>query len=614
MRIDRIRNFCIIAHIDHGKSTLADRLLLLTGTITPREFRDQVLDDMDLERERGITIKASAVNINISLDPSGALRPAGAKGCVDYSLNLIDTPGHVDFAYEVSRSLTACEGAVLLVDCSQGVEAQTLANAYQAINHNLTIIPVISKIDLPSGNPEDVTLQMEHFLGVKPEEVLRVSAKTGEGVEQVLRAIIERVPAPSGREDKPCRALIFDSEFDSYRGVVTYVRMVDGVLKAGDRIRMMGTRTEYEIIEVGVLRPGMTRVDAMHAGEVGYIVANIKTLADVKIGDTVTLAETPGVEALPGYKEPQPMVFCGFFPADQYDVNDLRGALQKLALNDSSFTFEPESSDALGFGFRCGFLGLLHMEIIQQRLEREGQIEVIQTAPSVTYEIKTVRGDVTLVRNPSKVPVSGDIAEFREPIVRVSFVMPAENIGAVMKLCEDRRGTYRRTEYLSPTRVVLVYDLPFAEIVFDFYDRLKSITRGYATMDYEFLGYEPADLVKLDVLVATEPVDALSTIVHRDKAYFKGRELVKKLRKEIARHLFEVAIQAAIGSHIIARESIAPLRKNVTAKCYGGDVTRKRKLLEKQKEGKKRMKQVGRVSIPQKAFLAVLGAGVEEER
>ncbi len=602
MRIDRIRNFCIIAHIDHGKSTLADRLLLKTGTITQREFRDQILDDMDLERERGITIKASAVNIRTTLDG------------VEYVLNLIDTPGHVDFSYEVSRSLTACEGALLLVDCTQGVEAQTLANAYQAINHGLTIIPVISKIDLPSGNPEESIKQMESFLGVKPEEVLRVSAKTGEGIDAVLRAIVERVPPPSGREDKPCRALIFDSEFNEFRGVVTYVRMVDGHLKVGDRIRMMGTKTEYEALELGVLRPGMVPVPSMSVGEVGYFIANIKTLGDVKIGDTVTLAETPDVEALPGYKEPQPMVFCGFFPADQYNVNDLRMALQKLALNDSSFSFEPESSDALGFGFRCGFLGLLHMEIIQQRLEREGQIEVIQTAPTVTYEIKTRQGDVTRVRNPSKLPSAGDIDEFREPIVRVSFVLPAENIGALMKLCENRRGRYVRTEYLSPTRVVLVYDLPFAEIVFDFYDRLKSITRGYATMDYELLGYEPADLVKLDILVATEPVDALSTIVHRDKAYFKGRELVKKLRKEIDRHLFEVAIQAAIGAHVIARESIAPLRKNVTAKCYGGDVSRKRKLLEKQKEGKKRMKQVGRVSIPQKAFLALLGTGEEEER
>ncbi|HUU43972.1 MAG TPA: translation elongation factor 4 [Planctomycetota bacterium] len=600
MRIDRIRNFSIIAHIDHGKSTLADRLLLLTGAITRREFRDQILDDMDLERERGITIKSSAVNIRYTLDD------------VEYSLNLIDTPGHVDFSYEVSRSLAACEGALLLVDASQGVEAQTMANAYQAINHNIQIIPVISKIDLPAAHPDEVTEEMEHLIGVSGDDVLKVSAKTGEGVTEVLRAIVERVPAPTGRPDRAVRALIFDSVFDEFRGVITYVRMVDGTLHTGDRIRMLQTHTEYEVTELGCWRPRMTAVDELPAGEVGYIIANIKTLSDVRIGDTVTRAETPDVQALAGYKEPQPMVFCGFFPADRYDVNDLRRALEQLALNDCSFTFEPETSDALGFGFRCGFLGLLHMEIVQERLEREGSVEVIQTAPSVTYEIRTHTGDVFQVRNPSHVPPAGEIEEFREPIVRVSFVLPAESIGSLMKLCQNARGTYIRTEYLSPTRVVLVYDLPFAEIVFDFYDRLKSITRGYGTMDYEFLSFEPADLVKLDILVASQPVDALSSICHRDKAYYKGRALVRKLRKEISRHLFEVPIQAAIGSQVIARETIAPLRKNVTAKCYGGDVTRKRKLLEKQKEGKKRMKQVGRVSIPQKAFLAVLGAGEED--
>jgi GTP-binding protein LepA len=603
MRIDRIRNFCIIAHIDHGKSTLADRLLLMTGAITARDFRDQVLDDMDLERERGITIKASAVNIQCMLHGT------------EYSLNLIDTPGHVDFSYEVSRSLAACEGALLLVDASQGVEAQTMANAYQAINHNLTIIPVINKIDLPSAHVDEVIGEMEHLLGVKPEEVLLISAKTGQGVEAVLDAVVDRVPAPSGREDRPARALIFDSVFDEYRGVIAYVRMVDGHLKTGDAVRMLRARQDYEVIELGVLHPGMSPVKELSAGEVGYVVANIKNLSELRIGDTVTLAATAGdVQALAGYKEPQAMVFSGFFPADRYDVNDLRHALEKLALNDSSFSFEPEASDALGFGFRCGFLGLLHMEIVQERLEREGSVEIVQTAPSVTYEIKTRTGDVKRLRNPSSMPPAGEIEEFREPIVRVSFVVPADCIGSLMKLCEGRRGKYVRTEYLSPTRVVLVYDLPFAEIVFDFYDRLKSITRGYGTMDYELLGYEPADLVKLDVLVAGQPVDAFSSIVHREKAYYKGRALVKKLRKEISRHLFEVAIQAAIGSNVIARETIAPLRKNVTAKCYGGDVTRKRKLLEKQKEGKKRMKQVGRVSIPQKAFLAVLGAGDEEEK
>ncbi|HUW58177.1 MAG TPA: translation elongation factor 4 [Planctomycetota bacterium] len=602
MRIERIRNFCIIAHIDHGKSTLADRLLLMTGTITQREFREQILDDMDLERERGITIKSSAVNIHCTV------------GGQDYALNLIDTPGHVDFSYEVSRSLAACEGVVLLVDASQGVEAQTLANAYQAMNHNLVIVPVLSKIDLPNARPDEVIEEMEHLLGVEADEVLTCSAKTGEGVQAVLEAIVTRVPPPSGRPDRPARALIFDSVFDEFRGVITYVRMVDGRLRRGDRIRMLQTHTEYEVTEIGCLRPRMTALDELGAGEVGYVIANIKVLADVKIGDTVTLADAPNVQPLTGYRDPQPMVFCGFFPADRYDISDLRRALEKLALNDCSFTFEPETSDALAFGFRCGFLGLLHMEIVQERLEREGSVELVQTAPSVTYEIRTTSGDVLRVRNPSKVPSAGDIEEFREPIVRVSFVLPSTAIGPLMTLCENRRGKYIRTEYLSPTRVVLVYDLPFGEIVFDFYDRLKSLTRGYGTMDYELLGYEPADLVKLDILVAGQPVDALSSIVHRDKAYPKGRALVRKLRKEIDRHLFEVPIQAAIGANVIARETIAPLRKNVTAKCYGGDVTRKRKLLEKQKEGKKRMKQVGRVSIPQKAFLAVLGAGDEETK
>ena len=602
MRIERIRNFCIIAHIDHGKSTLADRLLLMTGTITQREFREQILDDMDLERERGITIKSSAVNIHCTV------------GGQDYALNLIDTPGHVDFSYEVSRSLAACEGVVLLVDASQGVEAQTLANAYQAMNHNLVIVPVLSKIDLPNARPDEVIEEMEHLLGVEADEVLTCSAKTGEGVQAVLEAIVTRVPPPSGRPDRPARALIFDSVFDEFRGVITYVRMVDGRLRRGDRIRMLQTHTEYEVTEIGCLRPRMTALDELGAGEVGYVIANNKVLADVKIGDTVTLADAPNVQPLTGYRDPQPMVFCGFFPADRYDISDLRRALEKLALNDCSFTFEPETSDALAFGFRCGFLGLLHMEIVQERLEREGSVELVQTAPSVTYEIRTTSGDVLRVRNPSKVPSAGDIEEFREPIVRVSFVLPSTAIGPLMTLCENRRGKYIRTEYLSPTRVVLVYDLPFGEIVFDFYDRLKSLTRGYGTMDYELLGYEPADLVKLDILVAGQPVDALSSIVHRDKAYPKGRALVRKLRKEIDRHLFEVPIQAAIGANVIARETIAPLRKNVTAKCYGGDVTRKRKLLEKQKEGKKRMKQVGRVSIPQKAFLAVLGAGDEETK
>ena len=594
MRIEQIRNFCIIAHIDHGKSTLADRFLLLTGAISPREFRDQVLDDMDLERERGITIKARAVTLDYR---------SGGK---DYQLNLIDTPGHVDFSYEVSRSLSAAEGALLLVDASQGVEAQTVANTYLAMEHDLRIIPVINKVDLVQARPEEVAEQTKHILGVDDGEVLRVSAKTGLGVPEILEAIVQRIPPPEGDPDAPLQALIFDSLFDDYRGVISYIRIVNGTVCTGDSVRFIKSGGTHEVQEIGHFRPHMTACKELRAGEVGYLICAIKGLTEVKIGDTITGQNDKDVKPLPGYREPRPMVFCGLFPTADHDVNDLRTALERLSLNDSAFTFEPESSAALGFGFRCGFLGLLHMEIVQERLERESEIEVVQTAPSVTYQILTTAGETLTIHNPSEVPSAGVIQEFREPIVRVSLIMPGEYIGAVMKLCEDRRGRYRRTEYLSPTRVLIEYDLPLAEIVYDFHDRLKSATRGYGTMDYELLDYEPADLVKLDVFVAGQIVDALSLIVHKDKAYYKGRKLVSRLRKEISRHLFEIAIQAAIGSRVIARETIKPLLKNVIAKCYGGDITRKRKLLEKQKEGKKRMKQVGRVAIPQEAFLAVL--------
>ncbi len=594
MRIEQIRNFCIIAHVDHGKSTLADRFLLLTGAISPREFREQVLDDMDLERERGITIKARAVSLDYT---------TGGK---TYQLNLIDTPGHVDFSYEVSRSLSAAEGALLLVDASQGVEAQTVANTYLALEHNLRIIPVINKIDLVQGRPDEVAEQARHILGVDDREILKVSAKTGVGVREVLDAIVERIPPPEGDPEGPLQALVFDSLFDDYRGVIAYIRIVNGTVRVGDNVRFIKSGGTHEVNELGRFRPHMTACEELHAGEVGYLVCGIKGLTEVKIGDTITGQNDGDVKSLPGYREPRPMVFCGLYPSAEHDVNDLRTALERLSLNDSSFTFEPESSAALGFGFRCGFLGLLHMEIVQERLERESEVEVVQTAPSVTYQILTTAGDVLVIHNPSEVPSAGEIEEFREPIVRVSLILPTDQIGPVMKLCEDRRGRYRRTEYLSPTRVLLEYDLPLAEIVYDFHDRLKSATRGYGTMDYELVDYEPADLVKLDVLVAGQVVDALSLIVHQEKAYYKGRKLVARLRKEIARHLFEIPIQAAIGSRVIARETIKPLAKNVTAKCYGGDITRKRKLLEKQKEGKKRMKQVGRVTIPQEAFLAVL--------
>lgn len=594
MSIERIRNFCIIAHIDHGKSTLADRLLEKTHTITSREFRNQMLDDMDLERERGITIKASAVALKLK------------RNGKEYNLNLIDTPGHVDFNYEVSRSLGACEGALLLVDASQGVEAQTVANAYLAMEHNLTIIPVVSKIDLPQSRPYDVLNEMEKTLGIIPEEAIMVSAKTGQGIDEIFDAIIERVPIPKGSPTAPLKSLIFDSVYDDYRGVIIYLRVFDGALKTGDEIYMMKTNRSFKVEEVGVFRPKMAAKDCLSAGEVGYCIANIKSIHDVKIGDTVTHHRNRAAEALPGYRPPIPMVYCGIYPANNADFHVLREALERLRLNDSSFTFEPETSQALGFGFRCGFLGLLHMDIIQERLERESHINIVQTAPNVTYEIVKTSNEIVMVDNPEKVPPVNEIGEFREPMVRANFVLPSEYVGTIMQLAEGRRGRYKSTEYLSEKRAILTYELPLAEIIFDFFDKMKSATRGYGTLDYDFIGYEPADLVKLDIFVAGKRVDALSTIVHRKEAEVKGRKLVKKLKSEISRHLFEVILQAAIGNRIIARETIRPIAKNVTAKCYGGDITRKRKLLEKQKEGKKRMKSIGNVEIPQKAFLSVL--------
>jgi GTP-binding protein LepA len=589
-----IRNFSIIAHIDHGKSTLADQFLLKTGAITAREFRAQVLDDMDLERERGITIQMHPVTVYHE------------HGGQTYQLNLIDTPGHVDFNYEVSRSLAACEGVVLLVDAFQGVQAQTVANAYLAMEANLVIVPVLNKVDLAVARPDAVKAEMQTALGIEPAEVIHASGKTGQGVEEVLAAIIDRIPPPPGDPKAPLKALVYNSHFDTYKGVVVYVRVMDGVLKKGMRIRLMRGATEHEVAEIGQFRPAPTPVDELGAGQVGFFMAQIKTLSDVHIGDTVTDAFTPTAAALPGYKEPKPMVFSGLYPSNNNDFETLREALAKLQLNDSSFSYQPEVSEGLGFGFRCGFLGMLHREIIQQRLERDSELDLVQTAPNVTYEILTRKGETILIDNPQKVPDAGQVEEFREPFVKISFLLPAENIGDLMQLCSERRGVYVRTEYLSPTRAILVYEMPLAEVIYDLYDKLKSVTHGYGTMDYEFLGYRAADLVRLDVLVHHKRVDALSTIVHRSTAERRGRKLLKKLREEIDRHLFEVVLQAAIGSRIIARENIAPMKKNVTAKCYGGDITRKRKLWAKQAAGKKRMKQVGQVELPQEAFLAVL--------
>ena len=593
-----IRNFCIIAHIDHGKSTLADRLLQRTGAVPDREAREQTLDDMDLERERGITIKASAVSVRHRHNDE------------DYLLNFIDTPGHVDFHYEVSRALMACEGALLIVDASQGVEAQTVANAYLAIDASLEIIPVINKIDLPAARPEEIALEVEQILGLPADDCIFTSAKTGEGLDELLAAICDRFPGPTGKSDEKTQALIFDSEYDDYRGVIVYFRLMNGQLQAGDKIRMMGTGRTFTITEVGKFTPRMTPYkQPMGAGEVGYMVANIKTLDDVRIGDTITRDVNPADKPLPGYREPQQMVFCDFYPSGDTVFEDLRDAISRLHLNDASFTFEPTSSDALGFGFRCGFLGMLHMDIIQERLEREGRITIVQTAPTVTYEVAKTGGEVTQITNPADLPDPSQVVEVREPIIETEIITPTDAIGDLMKLCEARRGIYKSQQFLSDSRQILKYELPLAEIIYDFYDKLKSITRGYGTMDYTIIGFRPDRLVKMDILVNGSKVDALSVIVHRDKAELRGRALLVRLKDEIERHLFEIPLQAAIGGKVIARETIKSVGKNVTAKCYGGDVTRKRKLLEKQKAGKQRMKRVGTVDIPQEAFMAVLDTG-----
>jgi GTP-binding protein LepA len=590
-----IRNFCIVAHIDHGKSTLADRLLERTGTLSPREMMDQVLDQMDLERERGITIKLQPVRM--------AYR---AHDGLTYQLNLIDTPGHVDFSYEVSRSLAACEGAILVVDASQGIEAQTLANLYQAVEAGLEIVPVVNKIDLAAAQPELVAEQITEVTGIPRDQILLASAKTGQGVDEILEALVARVPPPSGDPAAPLRALIFDSVYDSYRGVVTYLRLVDGAVRAGTRIKLMATEHTYEVDEVGYFHPRPVPAEELSAGEVGYLVAAIKDVTEARVGDTVTYAVGGVTEPLPGYRSVKPMVFAGLFPSDSERYQELKDSLQKLQLNDASLVFEPENSAALGFGFRCGFLGLLHMEIVQERLEREFGLDLITTAPTVGYLVHLRGGETVEIDNPAALPPAQSVEAIEEPYVRLSIVTPAEYVGPMMELCQERRGTFRRLEHQAGGRVTLEYELPLAEIVHDFYDALKSRSRGYASMDYELIGFRPGDLVKLDILVAGQPVDALSMIVDRDRAAAQGRRLVERLRRIIPRQLFEVALQAAIGGRVIARETIPALRKDVLAKCYGGDVTRKRKLLERQKEGKRRMKRVGSVEIPQDAFMAVL--------
>lgn len=591
-----IRNFCIIAHIDHGKSTLADRLLEQTGTVTVRQMKEQLLDDLELERQRGITIKARAVCMKFK------------RGKETYELNLIDTPGHVDFQYEVSRSLACCEGALLLVDAFQGVEAQTVANAYAAMEHDLNIIPVINKIDLTHARPEEVAEEMMNSLGTDPDECVRVSAKTGQGVDDLLTSIIDNIPAPTGDPKAKLQAMVFDSNYDDYRGAITYVRVMQGTVRKGQKILFARAGSQHEVVELGQFVPQRQACDELKAGQVGYLICNIKSLGDVHIGDTVTSTGSDAAEALPGYSRPKRMVYCGLFPSDGQDFSELRDALERLAVNDPSFEFEPETSDALGFGFRCGFLGLLHMEIVQQRLENEADIDLVQTAPNVTYEVVNKRGETLSIHKPQDVPDPGDIEEFRQPIVRCNIIVPDEFIGAVMKLCQERRGIQKSQEYLGAQRAMLTYDIPLAEVVYDLHDKIKSCTRGYGTLDYEMVGYEPADLCRLDILVNGKRVDALSVVCNRGDSDRRGRAVAKRLKKEIERHMFEVAVQAAIGSRVIARETVPAMRKNVTAKCYGGDITRKRKLLQKQKEGKKRMKAIGSVEISQKAFMAVLSS------
>lgn len=592
-----IRNFSIIAHIDHGKSSLADRMMLRCGNISDREFRDQMLDSMDIERERGITIKASAVTMEYEHN--------GKK----YMLNMIDTPGHVDFHYEVSRSLAACEGGLLVVDAAQGVEAQTVANAHLADRCKLTLLPIINKIDLPAARPEDVAMEVENLIAFPAEECIFTSAKTGAGTDDMLNGIVERLPCPKGDPNAKTRALIFDSQYDDYRGVVVFVRLFDGTLSVGDTIKTLGTKDEYIVTELGKLTPKPKLVKQMSAGEVGYLVGNIRSVQAVHVGDTITLANDPAETALPGYQPPKQMVYCDFYPGPNTQFPVMRDALEKLQLNDSALTFQAISGDALGFGFRCGFLGMLHMEIVQERLEREFDIEVVQTAPTVPYEVLTTKGEVIEVDSAGDMPDVNYIEEIREPCIHAELIIPEDSIGNVMQLSEDRRGTYKKTDYLSSDRVILTYEFPLAEIIYDFYDKLKSATRGYGTMDFEIIGYFPDDLVKLDILVNNQRVDPLSIIVHRSKADIRGRHIIQQLRGEISRHQFEIPIQAAVGTRIIARETIKALRKNVTAKCYGGDVSRKRKLLEKQKAGKKRMKMIGNVEIPQEAFMAVLDPG-----